>query len=126
MVPGPASVYLDDDLHTAAKASGVPLAEFVRRGLAASTAPPAQTQVLAAAPLGTLDDGEPSPGVLCAGPGCFQRDICKYGLRQLPLGTACAAALIGQTCQRELPAPGAARARQRRGSPDRNKTAPPG
>lgn len=30
------SVYLDDDLRAAAKASGVPLAELVRRGLAAS------------------------------------------------------------------------------------------
>ena len=77
------SVYLDDDLHTAAKASGVPLAGFVRCGLATSTAP-AEAQVPAAAPLGTLDDGEPSPGVLCAGPGCFQRDIRKYGSASSP------------------------------------------
>jgi hypothetical protein len=109
------SVYLEDDLHTAAKASGIPLAELVRRGLAANTAPPAQAQVPAAAPLGTLDDGEPSPGVLYAGPGCFQRDTREYGLRQLPLCTACAAALISQAYQRELP-PGAARALQRRRS----------
>ena len=33
------SVYLDDDLSAAVKAAGVPLAELVRRGLAASTAP---------------------------------------------------------------------------------------
>jgi hypothetical protein len=32
------SVYLDDDLHAAVKASDVPLAELVRRGLAASSA----------------------------------------------------------------------------------------
>ena len=32
------SVYLDDSLQAAVKASGVPLAELIRRGLAASTA----------------------------------------------------------------------------------------
>ncbi len=36
------SVYLDDALHAAAKAPAFPLAEFVRRALAASTAPGTQ------------------------------------------------------------------------------------
>jgi hypothetical protein len=35
----PTSVYLDGDLRAAAKASGVPLAELIRRGLTASTVP---------------------------------------------------------------------------------------
>jgi hypothetical protein len=42
----------------------------------------------------TISPGEPSPGVLCMGPGCFQRDTRKYGLRQLPLCPACRAALV--------------------------------
>ena len=74
---------LDDDLHTAAKASGVPLAELVRCGLATSTAPRASPGS-GRSSLGTLDDGEPSPGVLCAGPGCFQRDTRKYGSASSP------------------------------------------
>ena len=36
------------------------------------------------------------------GPGCFQRDTRKYGLRELPLCTACAVALQGETYKREL------------------------
>ena len=32
------SVYLDDDLQAAVKASGTPLAELIRRGLGANTA----------------------------------------------------------------------------------------
>lgn len=66
------SVYLDDDLHAAVKASGVPLAELIRRGLVAGTAgvtPPATTSMMTTTTsLAALHDGEPSPGVLCAGP----------------------------------------------------------
>ena len=47
--------------------------------------------------------GEPSPGVVCFTPGCFQRDTRKYGLRQLPLCPACAAALEGRVHKREVP-----------------------
>jgi hypothetical protein len=47
--------------------------------------------------------GEPSPGVVCFTPGCFQRNTSKYGLRQLPLCPACAAALQGQDYKREVP-----------------------
>lgn len=95
-------VYLDDDLHTAAKASGVPLAEFVRCGLATSTAP-----------RGSPGSGRSSPrhpGRRRAEP---RRPVRRprmlparhpqIRVRQLPLCTACAAALIGETCQRELP-----------------------
>jgi pyruvate dehydrogenase E2 component (dihydrolipoyllysine-residue acetyltransferase) len=56
------SVYLDDDLHAAVKASGVPLAELIRRGL--GTTAPAQAQPPApAAPAGplALPPGEPCP-----------------------------------------------------------------
>ena len=59
-----------------------------------------------------LPDGEPSPGVICMTPGCWQRDTRKYGLRDLPLCTACAYALRGEVYQREIP-PGAARAIRR-------------
>ena len=105
------SVYLADDLAAAVKASGVPLAELVRRGLrreqgrGSSPAPPSPAAV---ASLAALPEGEPSDGTLCMGPGCFQRDTRTYGLRDLPLCTACAAALQGETYRREVP-PGAAR-----------------
>ena len=112
------SVYLDDALQSAVKASGIPLSELVRRGLAAGhnqavcdTRPtPATAPSLAALP-----DGEGCPGVACAGPGCWQRDTARYGLRRIPLCTACRAALEGGTCQREIP-PGAARTLRKAGA----------
>ena len=108
------SVYLDDDLKAAVKASDVPLAEVIRRGLAAGTAaaaqPPAQSP--ASTSLAALPDGEPGNGAVCMTPTCWQRDTRKYGLRSLPLCTACAAALQGQTYRRDTP-PGAARAIRR-------------
>ena len=105
------SVYLADDLAAAVKASGVPLAELVRRGLAAGTAdvaPPMVGTLTTSPPLTALPAGEPCPGALCMGPGCFQRDTARYGLRRLVLCTACAAALRGQAYQRPL-SPSAAR-----------------
>ena len=33
-------------------------------------------------------------------PGCWERNTAKYGLRELPLCTACAAALAGKVYQR--------------------------
>jgi hypothetical protein len=98
------SVYLDDSLQAAAKASGIPLAELVRRGLAVGAEPATQATEQAAAPLTTLPDGEPSPGVACAGPGCWQRNTARFGLHRLPLCPACKAALEGRTHQREMPA----------------------
>jgi hypothetical protein len=110
------SVYLAADLAAAVKASGQPLAELVRRGLAAGTAevtPPAAKDTLTTSPpLAALPDGEPSPGVLCAGPGCWERSTSKYGLRRIPLCPACRVALEGHAYQREIP-PGAARAIRR-------------
>ena len=38
-----------------------------------------------------LPADEPCPGTVCAGPGCWQRDTARYGLRRLVLCTACAA-----------------------------------
>ena len=32
--------------------------------------------------------------------GCWEHNTAKYGLRELPLCTACAAALAGKVCQR--------------------------
>ena len=64
------SVYLDDDLHAAAKASGVPLAELIRHGL---TAEPAAAATTTDRPV-ILPAGEPCPGAVCSGPGCWQRD----------------------------------------------------
>lgn len=65
----------------------------------------------ATSPLGAVSGighGEPSPGVVCMGPGCWHRNTARYGLRQLPLCPADAAALEGYAYQREIP-PGAAR-----------------
>lgn len=47
--------------------------------------------------------GVPSPGVLCMGPGCLQRDTSRYGLRRMPLCPACAAALTGQMYRKPQP-----------------------
>ena len=62
-----------------------------------------------AALLGALPASEPSPGVACSGPGCWNRDTARYGPRRLVLCTACAAALRGQTHKREA-SPSATRA----------------
>ncbi len=107
------SLYLADDLAAAVKASGIPLAELVRRGLDAGTAevPQSPAPGPAASPLGAIPatgPGEPSPGVICMGPGCWERNTSRYGLRKLPLCPACAAALEGKHYQRQAP-PAAAR-----------------
>lgn len=76
------SVFLAADLAAAVKASGVLLAGLVRRGLAASTAAEPVVQTAAArsdspargaASLAALPDGEPGPGTVCSGPGCWNR-----------------------------------------------------
>lgn len=108
------SVYLDD-LKAAVKAtSDVPLAELIRRGLAADTAaaaqPPAPSP--ASTSLAALPDGEPGKGAVCMTPPCWQRDTRIYGLRQLPLCTACVAALQGKTHKREPPSSAARLARR--------------
>ena len=53
---------------------------------------------------GQLVAGEPSPGALCMGAGCWQRDTSRYGLRSLPLCPACAAALTGAEYRKPQPA----------------------
>jgi hypothetical protein len=108
------SVYLGADLAAAMKASGQPLVELIRRGLTAGTAEAAQqpAPVPAISSLSAIPSGEPSPGVLCMGPGCWERNTRKSGLRQLPLCPACAGALQGQVYVR----PGAERARAIAGS----------
>ena len=54
----------------------------------------------AASSLGAIPDGEPSPGVACAGPGCWQRSTRRYGTRRLPLCDGCKSALTGEPIQR--------------------------
>ena len=56
-----------------------------------------------AAAIAATVNGEPSPGTACAGPGCWQRNTFRYGLRRLPLCPACGAALEGQDYRREIP-----------------------
>jgi hypothetical protein len=63
-------------------------------------------------PLGAISQGEPSLGAICATPSCWQRDTRAYGLRNLPLCAACAAALQGYEYKRPTP-PGAARLARR-------------
>ena len=75
------SVYLADDLAAAVKASGVPLAELIRRGLTAGTAeaaPPGTKNLLTASPsLAALPDGEP---------GQHSRRQNRQARRKLDLG----------------------------------------
>jgi len=82
------------------------LATILERELTASTSAPVAASRPGAA-IGTLGRGTPSPGVACAGPGCWQRDTSRYGLRGLILCDACAHAACGQPYtrpQRDLPA----------------------
>jgi hypothetical protein len=69
-------------------------------GQLTSTAEPASQ---AAAAIAVTGDGQPSPGVACAAPGCWQRNTSRYGLRRVPLCPACRAALEGCTYQRQVP-----------------------
>ena len=50
-------------------------------------------QSATAAPLPALPAGDSSPGVACAGPGCWQRNTSRYGLHRVPLCPACRAAV---------------------------------
>jgi hypothetical protein len=68
------------------------LLRLIDRELTGQTATPAP----ASPSLAALPDGEPSPGVLSMGPGCWEHSTSKYGLRKLPLCPAYAAALQGQ------------------------------
>jgi hypothetical protein len=53
-------------------------------GQAPTPGPPAVDTLTTSPPLAALANGEPSPGVLCMGPGCWERNTSKYGLRQVP------------------------------------------
>ena len=52
---------------------------------------------------GALVPAEPSPGVACTAPGCWDRSTARYGLRRIPLCAADAAALTGATYRRPRP-----------------------
>jgi len=97
------SLYLADDLAAAVKASGIPLAELVRRGLSTDEEPQPSAPGPAASIPGAIGPGEPSPGAVCMGPGCWEKSTSRYGLRRLPLCPACAAALQGRVYQRAIP-----------------------
>jgi hypothetical protein len=97
------SVYLAADLAAAVKASGVPLAEPVRRGLAASTAAEPVVQTAAAhsdSPARVAASLAPSltasrvPLYRMLRPGLLEQDTARYGLHRLILCTACAAASL--------------------------------
>jgi hypothetical protein len=96
--------YASGDLTSDAEPASQPRADLTSQALPASQGSPAL--------LAALPDGEPSPGVLCMGPGCLERSTSRYGLRRMPLCPACRAALEGRTHQRETP-PAAARAIRR-------------
>ena len=82
---------------------GAWVAGLIERELANSPAPACPVAAISG-----LGHSEPSPGVVCAGFGCWERNTSRIGLRKLPLCPACAAALKGRTYRREVP-PGAAR-----------------
>ena len=96
--------YASGDLTSSAQPASQPHPELTSHRQVASQG--------TAAAIAATGPGEPSPGVVCMGPGCWQRDTRKYGLRSLPLCPACAAALQGRAHQREIP-PSAARLMRR-------------
>ena len=56
----------------------------------------------------TVVSGELSPGVVCMGAGCWQRNTSRFGLRRLPLCPSCHASLEGRVYETPVP-PEAAR-----------------
>ena len=82
---------------------GAWVASLIERELTDGPAPASPVAAISG-----IGHGEPSPGVVCMGPGCWQRDTSRYGLRRVPLCPACVSALRGETYQREIP-PSAAR-----------------
>jgi hypothetical protein len=129
-VPAPQrTARIEDDIwepaQTRAQAEGASLGALMRAavqryasGDLTSTAEPASQPAAPAASQGTpalvtvTGAGEPSPGVMCMGPACFERNTSKFGLRRVALCPACHAALEGRTYKREIP-PSAARALRR-------------
>lgn len=65
--------------------------------------PPELPADLPSGAVGILGPGVPSPGVVCFTPHCMQRNTAKYGLRELPLCTACAYAAGGVEYSRPQP-----------------------
>jgi hypothetical protein len=100
--------YASGDLTSNAEPASQPHPELTSHGQAASH--PASQR--AGTAITVTGDGKPSPGIVCVGPGCWQRDTTRYGLRQLPLCPGCRAALEGRIYQREIP-PSAARLMRR-------------
>ena len=104
------SVYLDDDLHAAFEASGVPLAELIRRGLASDGLPAHVTNgpSVTAALLAAIPPGEPCPASPAPGRAA--------GTATRP-ATACAACPVPRLRRRPhrsgLPARGARERRPR-------------
>lgn len=83
--------YLAGDLTVTAEPASHPVPSLTSHGEPGSRP--------ASQPLGTAG-GIPSPGVACSAPTCWARDTSRYGLRQIPLCPADAAALAGLAYQR--------------------------
>jgi hypothetical protein len=77
--------YASGDLTSNAEPASQPHPDLTSHAQAASH--PASQRASAA--ITVTGPGEPSPGVVCMGPGCWQRDTSRYGFRQLPLCPAC-------------------------------------
>jgi hypothetical protein len=103
-VPGETLAALDAARGDASRSAWI-LAAVGRKlsGVSSPGSAPAPAAVPAA--LAGLQPGAASPGVLCSGPGCSERDTARYGLRLLPLCRACAAALAGEVYRRPAAAP---------------------
>jgi hypothetical protein len=89
---------LDGQLTSTAEPTSQPAA-----GLTSQPATGGQLAGQRTAAIAITADGEPCPGVACSGPGCWNRDTSRYGLRRLVLCTACAVALQGHEYKRETP-----------------------
>ena len=99
------SVYLATDLRDAVKASGVPLAGLVRRGLAAGAGDLKQPAPCPAAPsLAGIPECEPSRGAICIGPAAgnaIRRSTASARSRSAPpAAQPSKAALTSGTCPR--------------------------
>ena len=90
--------YADGQLTSTAESASQPAV-----GLTSQPAPGGLPASQAAAAIAITSDGEPSPGTACAGPGCWQRNTSRYGLRRVPLCPGCRAALEGKEYKREVP-----------------------
>jgi hypothetical protein len=77
--------YASGELTSQALPASQPCPELTSQADAASPPRARVTSQDNAAAITAIPDGEPSPGVLCMGPGCLERSTSRYGLRRMPL-----------------------------------------